>query len=73
MENKCLYCEYQHTLDCPNSQYCYATEEKPYFKLNHIYKSKLIYKNKVYYNINHFNKFKKLLAKVIWRIKIEDC
>lgn len=73
MEDKCLYCEYQHTMDCPNSQYCYSTEEKPYFKLKHIYKSKLICKNKVYYNINHFNKFKKLIAKLIFRIKIEDC
>ena len=73
MNNQCSYCEYQHTFNCPNSQYCYSLEEKPYFKLKGIYKTKIIYKNKVYYNINHFNKFQKLLAKVLWRIKLEDC
>lgn len=69
----CNYCEYQHTMNCPNSQYCYSTEEKPCFKLAPIYKSKFTYKNKVYYSIHHFNKFQKLISKVIWRIKIEDC
>ena len=36
------------------------------------YKSKLIIKGNTFYNIHHFNKFQKLLARIIWRIKIED-
>ena len=33
VENKsCNECEKQHTMDCPNSSYCYSTEGKPYFK-----------------------------------------
>ena len=28
----CSKCEKQHTLDCPNSFYCYSTEDKPHFK-----------------------------------------
>lgn len=36
------------------------------------YKSKLICNGEVFYNIHHFNKFQKLLARIIWRIKIED-
>jgi hypothetical protein len=36
------------------------------------YKSRLICKDKVYYNIHHFNRFQKLLARIIWKIKIED-
>lgn len=68
----CMYCEKQHTMDCPNSSKCYSLQNKPHFKLSKEYKSKLICKGKVFYNINHFNKFQKLLAKIIWRIKIED-
>ena len=36
------------------------------------YKSKLICKDKVFYNIHHFNKFQKLIAKIFYRITIED-
>lgn len=72
-EADCVYCEKHHTMDCPNSYYCYNRKDKPYFKPSKIYKSKLICGNKVYYNIHHFNKFKKFLAKLIWKIKIEDC
>ena len=70
--DKCIYCKKQHTMDCPNSQYCYSTDDKPYFELRSKYKSKLTCKGKVFYNIHHFNKFQKSLAKIIWRIKIED-
>lgn len=71
-EKECIYCEYQHTLECPNSKYCYSLDNKPYFKLKAIYKSKFTCKGKVYYNINHFNKFQKWLGKIIFKIKIED-
>lgn len=37
------------------------------------YKSKLIFKDKVYYNIHHFNWIQKIIAKVFYGIKIEDC
>lgn len=36
------------------------------------YKSKLIYKDKVFYNIHHFNKFQKFIAKIFYGITIED-
>lgn len=71
-DRQCCFCESNGTFNCPNSYFCYAKEDKPFFKLRHIYKSKFICKDKVYYNIHHFNKFQKLLAKIIWRIKIED-
>lgn len=68
----CYFCQKHSTFECPNSYYCYDKEDKPYFKPKDIYKSKLKCKDKVYYNINHFNKLQKLLAKIIWKIKIED-
>ena len=36
------------------------------------YKSKLICNGEVFYNVHHFNKFQKILAWIIWKIKIED-
>lgn len=36
------------------------------------YKSKLIYKDKVFYNIHHFNKLQKWVAKIFYGITIED-
>lgn len=71
--NQCYYCRNYHTHSCPNSQYCYSLENKPYFKLRRKYKSKLICKDKVYYNIHHFNKIQKIIGKIIFNIKIEDC
>lgn len=71
-EADCHFCEKQHTHKCPNSYYCYNKKDKPYFKPKKIYKSKFICGDKIYYNINHFNKFQKLLARVIWKIRIED-
>ena len=71
-EKDCFYCKHQHTLDCPNSQICYSLENKPYFKLKPIYKSKLICKDKVFYNINHFNRLQKWVGKILFKIKIED-
>ena len=57
-EKDCYFCKKQHTNDCPNSYYCYDTKNKPYFEVdNKRYKSKLICNDKVFYNINHFNKF----------------
>lgn len=29
---ECSNCRKQHTMDCPNSAECYATEDKPYFE-----------------------------------------
>lgn len=68
---KCIYCEYFGKENC--SVLGKEREDKPCFKVNHRYKSKFICKGKTYYNIHHFNKFKKLLGKIIWGIKIEDC
>ena len=72
IERQCHFCQHYKTFNCPNSQDCYSLKNKPLFKIKNIYKSKLICKNKEFYNIHHFNKFQKLLAKIIWRIKIED-
>ena len=71
-DNVCMYCKKQHTMKCPNSAFCYSIDYKPYFDLDSKYKSRLICKDKVYYNIHHFNKLQKLLARIVWRIKIED-
>ena len=68
----CIYCEKLHTEDCPNHGKCWDTDDKPYFKAKSIYKSKIICGDKVYFNIHHFNKFKKILGKIIFKIKIED-
>lgn len=72
MNKDCIYCANQHTFNCPNSKFCYDLKDKPGFELKNKYKSKLICENKVYYNIHHFNKLQKLLAKIIFKIKIED-
>lgn len=72
MDTECIYCKNQHTMNCPNSKYCYNIKNKPYFVLKSEYKSKLICKDKVFYNIHHFNKFYKILARIFWKIKIED-
>lgn len=71
---ECYMCEYYKSMEwCPNSSLCYSLEDKPNFKLHHRYKSKIICKDKIYYNIHHFNKFQKWFAKIFWKIKIEDC
>ena len=31
----CVNCEKHKTMECPNSFYCYSTEDKPYFRLKH--------------------------------------
>ena len=36
------------------------------------YKGKLIRRDKVYYNIHHFNWIQKIIARVFYGIKIED-
>ena len=28
----CDQCQHQHTMQCPNSNECYSTQNKPYFK-----------------------------------------
>lgn len=29
---KCKTCKYQHTMNCPNSKYCYDIDYKPFYK-----------------------------------------
>ena len=72
-EKECVYCKYFCTVNCPDRIFCYDKEDKPCFKLKPIYKSKITCEDSVvFYNINHFNWFQKLLGKIICKIKIED-
>lgn len=71
-EKACEYCQYFMKESCPDKIFCYNKEDKPYFKVKHIYKSKIICENRIFYNINHFNKFQKWIGKILYNLKIED-
>ena len=72
-EKQCRFCEYYLKENCPDAYFCYDKLNKPGFKLNHKYRSKFTTKDgKVFYNINHFYWFQKIIAKIFYKIKVED-
>lgn len=70
-EKDCIYCEYFLT-ESWREKRCYDKENKSCFKVSPVYKSKIICENEVFYNTNHFNRFQKWIAKILYNLKIED-